>query len=224
MTKASASDGRGKARVHRLSDRFGVAAAFMSLATVLCGPFTTELPYTKSSPVWVQIVPPVAFFLGLMLKEIVVGGVVVVRRLHNWASPLLTLTGALLLAIPAVLFPPRARRAWLGEVLESLTLRREHRTNWFMVLASYVRTWPADLQDEWLDYLSSRPNDLDLNQAVATPAEKTGGFWKRHRVEIGVGLVFAVVFAIPGAVAYEAVTEWMHHNGYRWAYEPAASP
>lgn len=148
--------------------------------------------------------------------------VLALPTIGSWASPFLSLMGAILLALPATFFPPRARRAWLAEVLESFAVRKEHGTSWFMVMASYVRTWPSDLLDEWLDYLKRRPNDYDLSAAAeeAAPAQASGSYWKRHRTEIVWGIVWALVFAPAAAIAYEAVTETMHHSGYRWLWEP----
>ncbi|MFF0094602.1 hypothetical protein ACFYSF_32235 [Streptomyces canus] len=166
--------------------------------------------------------------IGISAIFTLVAGADVIREmkrtlasLKRWGAPLLSLMGAALLTIPAAVFPPRARRAWLGEVLESFSVRREHDTNWLLVLASYVRTWPADLLDEWVDYLKRRPNNLEL---TATPgdipsAQGYGSYWKRHRAEIVWAIVFAVLLAPVAAVAYEAVTETMHHNGQQWIWE-----
>lgn len=226
MSKTSRSGGtdEGQARFRvslQLRARFSAASAFTTLGTVILGPVftnrTSEVGYTPVVPVSIAG----CFFIGFALPEIAMLAAAVATKSRRWASPLLALMGALTLAIPATLFPPRARRAWLGEVLESLALRQEHRTNWFMVLASYVRTWPADLLDEWLDYLKRRPNDLDLtaNVGQVPSAQVSGGYWKRHRTEIVWGIVWALVFAPVAAVAYEAVTETMHHTGYRWLWE-----
>ncbi|MFF8476049.1 hypothetical protein [Streptomyces sp. NPDC015414] len=138
-----------------------------------------------------------------------------------WLAPLLSLLGAVALTLPAACFPPRARKQWLGGVLESFSVRCEHDKSFLGVLASWVRTWPADLLDEWLDYLTRRPNDLDLTNTVRdteTP-QASGSYWKRHRTEIVWAIVFAVVFAPLAAVAYEAVTETLHQSGYRWIWE-----
>ncbi|WP_371644593.1 hypothetical protein [Streptomyces mirabilis] len=103
-------------------------------------------------------------------------------------------------------------------------MRRDHGSNWFMVLASYVRTWPSDLQDEWPDYLTSQPNDLDLAPAKDTAVtEAPGSYWKRYRTEIIWALIFGVVIGVIlsplGAIAYEAFTAWMHHRGVYWNWE-----
>ncbi|WP_405803548.1 hypothetical protein OG729_00640 [Streptomyces sp. NBC_00210] len=142
------------------------------------------------------------------------------RDLRRWAAPLLPLVGTVVLAVPAAAFPPRARRQWLSGVLEAFWLRREHGFTWIRVLFSFVGTWPLALFYEWRDYLTSRPNDLDLasnsENAGPQPPER---YWKRHRTEI----FWAAVFAVTAAVGYEALTELMHYNGYSWPWEIADS-
>ena len=145
--------------------RLGIMSTFSAFAFLLTSPgfFSISISDSENTPgmTWGLVLPGAvrlaivvgAAWAGLMLPELYICAAWACRSVRGWSGPLLTLAGAVFLAVPAVLFPPRARRLWLGEVLESFAFRRDHDTNWFMVFASYVRTWPSDLLDEWLTYL-----------------------------------------------------------------------
>lgn len=210
--------------------RMGLMSSLTSFAVLGTSPGFFSVAGSENAPGMAVLVLPDAVRLvivtsvavaGLVLPEICITAIWASRGVKKWGGPLLTLMGVAFLAVPAVFFPSRARRRWLGEVLEGFAYRQDHGINWFMVLASYVRTWPFDLLDEWLTHLKRRPDDLGLADGPAGDAftGQRPGFWRRHRTEIILALLFALIFSPPGAICYEIATEWLHHHGYEWVWE-----
>ncbi|MFF0740649.1 hypothetical protein ACFYVL_09625 [Streptomyces sp. NPDC004111] len=140
------------------------------------------------------------------------------RPAARWAAPLLPLLGAAVLLLPAAALPRRARKQWLGDGLEALSLRQDHGFTWCAVLLSFLGNWPSILLHAWRDHLAVRP-DSDLDLATHPGCAPSAGYWKRHRTEILWAAVFAALLAVPAAVGYEMLTEFLHHHHMSWPWE-----
>ncbi|MEU9671463.1 hypothetical protein AB0E25_39170 [Streptomyces bobili] len=201
-----------RTRIHFLSLSTMISASVMAMSYV-------EAPGVDSTGGI-----PYAYIIGSTgLAALVMGPETVPawRAAARWAAPFVSLVGVLLLVPFATVFPPRRGRRWLGEVLNTFLDRREFGMKFWGVLGSFARNWPADLAGEWVTYLTGPPKELRLEttDGEVAPLPESRSFWQRHRSEIFWGLVFAVLLSLPGALAYEAGTEWMHHHGYQWSWE-----
>lgn len=164
-----------------------------------------------------------AGFVSALISAIGLGVVsfLLIKRMR-WSAPLRTLLGLAFLALPALAFPPKARRAWVREAAEMVTSRKDQGMTYGGVLSSLVARWPAEMLASWLEEAVGPAPDLALGQdtpdvPLPEPPRRRGvrGFWQRHGGEIG----WALVFAVAVAFGYEVLHAWMESHGQVFVWD-----